>query len=185
MSGQFWTLGFFHWRYIRALGSVYPCVGSGSFWEPPGYNLKLAPVLRGRGEVGKKKGRPLQAGIWKLYLFFGRSFSKQRELAFKACLGWQDEWIPTPTCQILKAYKQTLPGVSHVSHAGVLNTTSLSQGCVLGAASESRRGKQKSPSKDRGTGEDPPVPGSGSRVNWQSRRFVKIPQHCKEIRLCI
>lgn len=57
-------------------------------------------------------------------------------------------WIPTPTCQILEAYKEALTGFSHVYSVAV-NTTSLSQSYVLRAASGSRKGKQNPHSQDR------------------------------------
>lgn len=51
------------------------------------------------------------------------------------------------------------PGFSHIHGAGVLNITSLSQGCDLGGASGSRKGKENAHSKDRGWGEERPVAG--------------------------
>ena len=67
-------------------------------------------------------------------------FSEQRELAHKACLGWQQEKrVPAPAHQILEADKEALTSFSHVYCIGVLNTASPSQGRVLGAGSERER----------------------------------------------
>lgn len=72
-----------------------------------------------------------------------------------AYIGWQqDKWIPTPTQQILKAYEEAFPGLSHVYHSGVFNTTLLSQGCVLGTASGERERKQNPHSIDWGECEE-------------------------------
>lgn len=74
-----------------------------------------------------------------------------------ACLGQQQDgkWIPTPASQILKACKEALIGYSHADHVGVFNTMLLSQGCVLGVASGSQKGKWNPHSKDRGSGQQP------------------------------
>ena len=50
---------------------------------------------------------------------------------------------------MLKVYIEDLTGFSHVCHADILHTTSLSQGHVLGAASGNRKDKQNPHSKDR------------------------------------
>lgn len=50
-------------------------------------------------------------------------FHKQRELTFKACLGWQDEWILAPTCKILEVYKEVLTEFNHIYSVGFPNTT--------------------------------------------------------------
>ena len=49
----------------------------------------------------------------------------------------QDEWIQALTLQIIKVYKEGLIGLSYICYVGFFNTTSLSQGYVLGAASGS------------------------------------------------
>ena len=52
--------------------------------------------------------------------------------------------------QILKVYKEALKTVlSHVYDTGVFNTTSPSEGYVLGVASGSGKGKWNPHSKDR------------------------------------
>lgn len=75
----------------------------------------------------------------------------------------------------LKVYEEDLTGRSHIYHAGVLNTTSPSQGYVLGANSVSRKGKQNHiPSR----GEEVrslQVPRSSSQVNQQSHLFYHVP----------
>lgn len=48
---------------------------------------------------------------------------------------------------------------SHTERPDGLNSTSLSQGYVLGAASLSREGEWNAHSKDRGGGEEPPIAG--------------------------
>lgn len=95
----------------------------------------------------------------------GGGFTKQKQLTYGACTGQQDEWIPAPTIQILKVYKEALTGFSHIYHAGVANTTSLSQGHDLGAASGSRRGKSTQ-FPTQGGGEELPSAQSSSWVNW-------------------
>lgn len=87
----------------------------------------------------------------------GCGFNKQRELTCEVCFGHQqEEWIPTPAGQILRVDKEALTGFSHVYCAGILNTTSLFQGCVLGAAaSGSEKGKWNPHSKDRESGKEP------------------------------
>ena len=70
------------------------------------YNLKLAPVLRRRGEL---KEEVVTLGRQVAVIKF------QREPPYEPCLGWhQDEWIPIPACQILKVYKEALTRSGHV-----------------------------------------------------------------------
>lgn len=97
----------------------------------------------------------------------GGSFTKQRELSYEACLGRQrDDWIPSAALQFPKVYKEALTVLSHVYHAGVFNTMSLSQGCVHGAAPGSRKDQQNPHSKDGvGGGAEPP------------RARVQLPAH--------
>lgn len=54
---------------------------------------------------------------------------------------------------------EAVTGFGHIHRAGVLNITSLSQGCDLGGASGSRKGKENPYSKDRGWGEECPTAG--------------------------
>ena len=58
--------------------------------------------------------------------------------------------MDTLTCLLTESYKlnRNLNRFSHMYCAGVLNTISLAQGCVLGAASGSGKGKQNPHSKD-------------------------------------
>lgn len=65
------------------------------------------------------------------------------------------------THQVLKVYKEASTRSSHIYRASALSTTLLSPGCVLAAASGSRKGKQNSHPIDRGDGgkEPPKVPG--------------------------
>lgn len=58
------------------------------------------------------------------------------------------------TClpNLKKVYIEALTRFSPMNHAGIFNTTSLFQGCVLGAASGIRKDKQNPHSKDRGEG---------------------------------
>ena len=72
----------------------------------------------------------------------GGSFNKQRKLTSEVCLEQQGEGIPVPVCQILEVYKEALTGCRLIYWAGVFNTTSLSQGCVFGAASGNGKGKR-------------------------------------------
>ena len=55
--------------------------------------------------------------------------------------------LPT---KILKVYKEALTGFSQEYCAGGLNTTSLSQGSVLGPASGRQKGKWNPQSKGKG-----------------------------------
>lgn len=85
----------------------------------------------------------------------GGSFNKQREFTHEVCFGWQqDEWIFVPAHQILKFYKEALTELIQVYCAGVLNTTSLSQGYVLRAASGSGKGRWNPYTKDREEGKE-------------------------------
>lgn len=68
-----------------------------------------------------------------------------------------------PSTRILKVYIEAITEGSGV-YSGGLNwvqscslNTFLSQGCILGAAAESRKGKQNARSEDRGGGEGPPI----------------------------
>lgn len=61
--------------------------------------------------------------------------------------------VPTT---ILKTYTEAFTGFSHVPSPDSLYTTFLSQECILGAASESGKGKQNAHSKHRGAGGEPP-----------------------------
>lgn len=94
------------------------------------------------------------------------SFNEQRELIYKACLRQpQDEWIPASAHQILKVDKEAFTGFSHMRRVGVLNTISLSQGCVLEAASGSGKG-QRNPHQRTGEGvRSLRVPESSPRVS--------------------
>lgn len=85
----------------------------------------------------------------------GSSCNKQRELTRESCLGQESDEDP-PTHQTVKGYKEVVSGSSHVGQTGVLSTTLLSQGCVLAAASGSRKGKLNLHSEDRGGGKEPP-----------------------------
>ena len=73
-----------------------------------------------------------------------------KELTYEARLERQDESIPAPTLQILKAYKKALSGLSHAYCAGVFNITSPSQGSVLGGDSGNGKGKWNPYSKGQG-----------------------------------
>ena len=62
---------------------------------------------------------------------------------------------PRTVHQTLKVYKEALTGFIHVYHAGVFNTTSPSQGYVLGVAAGSGKGKYNPHSQHRGRGKEP------------------------------
>lgn len=47
-------------------------------------------------------------------------------------------------------HREALAGFGQVYRAGILNTTLLSHGCVLGAVSESKKGERNSHFKDTG-----------------------------------
>lgn len=51
--------------------------------------------------------------------------------------GLQDEQISIPTCWTLKVYVEALPGFSQIFSPDGLNSTSLSQGCILENGSRS------------------------------------------------
>lgn len=65
-----------------------------------------------------------------------------------------------PAHCILRVYKEAHARFSHVYRACVVNTTSLSQGCVLGADPGSGKVKGNPHSKHRGGGEDPVITGA-------------------------
>lgn len=138
-----------------------------SSWELPRYNLKWAPICGRRGEMEERDGHSR---------LVGGNFTKQRELTCEAYLGWQqDEWIPSAALQILQVCKETLTVLSRVYCAGVFNTTSLSQGYILGATSESRKDKQNPHPKDREGVRSLRVPVSSSRVIWWSCLLDDVP----------
>lgn len=62
-----------------------------------------------------------------------------------------------PAHQILKVYKETLTVFTQVYCAGVLNSTSSSQGFVLEIGVRSGKAKWNPYSKDREEGEEPPI----------------------------
>lgn len=85
----------------------------------------------------------------------------------------------------LRSLSKALTRFTHVHHAGVLNTTSTSQGHVLGAASGSRKGKRSSLSQeDGGGGKRPPsaqvqLSGHVSSMTFSSSYvspFIHVPQ---------
>lgn len=119
-----------------------PSVGSQAPWEHSRCNLKLAPMFGGQGET-QETCSPSR--------MVGGSFNKQGNLHMRLIL----DDLPTPTHQILNVYREALTGVSRVYWPDTLNTTLLTQGCVLGAASGSGQGKGQSWPKDRGEGEEP------------------------------
>lgn len=120
--------------------------------------MKLASLCRGQGET-RQRDRPLQVGV------VGGGFTKQKQLTYGACTGQQNEWIPAPTIQILKVYKEALTGFSHIYHAGVANTTSLSQAMTWEQPLEV--GEASLPSfPAQGGGEELPSAQSSSWVNW-------------------
>ena len=102
------------------------------------YNLKLVPIYRGRERQNKEVGH---------LRLVGGSFNKQGKLLMG--LSWAVNRSPAPTHQILNVYREALTGVSRVYWPDTLNTTLLTQGCVLGAASGSVKGKLISHSMDR------------------------------------
>lgn len=103
--------------------------------------MKLAPFFR------RAEGDQKQVG----HSWLGSGCcNKQRELAHKACVGCSKMNTPAPRPPPLKfIYREALTEFSQVDSAGVLSTTSLSQSCVLAAASASRRSQQDPRSKDR------------------------------------
>lgn len=106
--------------------------------------MKLASVFGGHEE---KTG----LGYSRLV---GGCFNNPMELIFETRLVWQqDEWSP-PFCQTVKVLKEaSLNRIHHRYRAGVLNTTSLPQADVLGAASGRGKSMQSQHSENKGEGE--------------------------------
>lgn len=140
---------------------------SQSLQELPRYDLKKAPIHRGQGE-SEERNSPLQIGVWQFYW--------AKELTYEACLGWpQDKEFCTPACQILKVYIEVLTGISYIYHPDSLNTTFLSQGYILGAASGKGEGKWNTHSKDRGEVGSLRLLDFSSQDNRQSHLLNDIP----------
>ena len=92
--------------------------------EFPGCNLKLVPMCRGLRQT-EKRGRLLQ--------MVGCRFNKQGNLHMRLVLGnHKVSRPPHLPARILKVYTEALTGFSHIYHPHGLNTTLLSEGCVLG-----------------------------------------------------
>lgn len=103
----------------------------------------------------------------------GGGFHKPRELTYK--VSKMSGSLPAPAYQILKVCIEAITNFCHVYHAGVLNTTSLSQGCVLGAAPGIEKGKQNLHSQERGWGASN-CSGPAHRLSC-SQVFDDFPKH--------
>lgn len=99
----------------------YVCVLVHSLRSLLGGNLNLD--MEGK-ERTKKEADPLQTGRWQL--------SQARALTTRLVSGSckMSRSLPSPA-RILGVYVEALVGFSHMYCPGGLNTTSLSQGCVL------------------------------------------------------
>lgn len=72
-------------------------------------------IHRGQGETKKEAGH---------FRLIDGNFNKQRKLTYEAFLQCQqDKWIPTPTHQILKVYKEALTWFNRVYWEDVHNPT--------------------------------------------------------------
>ena len=92
------------------------------------------------------------------------SFNKQGNLHTRLILGgWKMSRSTHLPARILKVYTKDLTGFSHIYHPEGLNSTPLSQSCVLENGSHCGNGGQSVHSKDRGGGEGPPIAGSSPR----------------------
>lgn len=112
--------------------------------ELPGCNLKLISICGGRERLKEEANHSR--------LVSGR-FNKQGNLFMMLARSGQkmNTSLHSPV-RILKAYREALPGFSHVWHPGSLNTTVLSQSCVLGAAPGSKKCKWNAYFKKRRRG---------------------------------
>lgn len=94
-------------------------------------------------------------------------------------LSWrlQADKISASTCQKHKSLYGGLKGFQHICHSDGLNTTSLSQGCVLGTVSSMGR-----ISSTHRTGEAVKVwlPGSSSRINRWSGPLNDLLRTCPD-----
>lgn len=73
----------------------------------------------------------------------------------------------------VRSYTEALTGFSVLCHPDSLLATSLSRGCILGAASRSRAGKWDTHFKDKRRGEEPP----GAWVNGGGVTLHPLPPH--------
>ena len=83
---------------------------------------------------------------------------------------------PLPTLQILKIYTDALTRLNRAHQAGVLITTLLSQGRVLGAAPRNRKRKQNPHLKDREGNEEPLTAGPAHRSIEGNVFLTTFPQ---------
>lgn len=134
--------------------------------ELPGWNLELAAAHRGQRKT-EEGDRPLETGKWLAWYAreltcWGLSWVSTRQVDLCThpleCWSWYRglNWDQWPTQGALTEF-------SRVSSPGSLRTTSRSQGCTLGAASESEV-RQSLHSKDRGAGGE--LPGSSPHVSF-------------------
>lgn len=106
------------------------------------------PIHIGQGGAGGG-GRPLQVSGWKV--------SHTKEFNIQG-LSWaatrKTSTSPHPSATILNVYIEAFTGLSRVYCPDGLNSTSLSQGCVLENSSLSGNSGQNIYSKDRGGSEE-------------------------------
>lgn len=95
----------------------------------------------------------------------GGSFHKQKDLLSEACLGRKQDKSSPPATSLKFRQGETGAGC-----AGVLNTATLPQGCVLAAASGRAKAKQNPHSKD----------GGGGVISWVRRmgRLMAASSRC-------
>ena len=85
-------------------------------------------------------------------------FNKQENLCTRLILGsHKRSRSPQAPARILKVCIELLTKFSHVSSPDGLNSTLLSQGCVLENSSCCGNRRQNVHSKDKGEGEEPPI----------------------------
>ena len=103
-------------------------------------------------------------------------FNKQGNWYMRLVLGGcKTSRFSAPT-RTWKVYIEALPGFIYIFSPGDLNNTLPSQGCVLENGSYCGHGGQNTPSKDRGGGDKPSMPGSSSWVKRQSRPLDYLVQ---------
>lgn len=112
----------------------------------PRCNRKPASILGGQAEL-RKEAHLINKG------------NLDKRLSWSAA-----SWVSSaPAQQTVKVYIKALTGFSHIYGPDVLNIASLSQGCVLGAASRSGKGQWNPHSKDREGARTSECPGPAYR----------------------
>ena len=152
---------------INSLKGTDDKAGSQAPPRLPRCDLKPAPTQGARTDRSKRQATRLLGG----------KFNKQGNEASHGEPRGAGLHAHSPHSQV---ETEASPGFSHVCRPVALNTTELTQGCVLGAASGSEGVQQNPHSKTRGGAEEPPRAWIQFTGHQQSRFLHDLPQQIRK-----